>query len=89
MTPSRGTKTLNALGFLNITDTLELALMIWFSFHLLTRFFPLVVLAQVTRYDDLVFSRHLTRFFPLFVFHLVTRFIVLVFYNALAMQLCD
>jgi hypothetical protein len=49
----------------------------------------LVVLAQVTRYDDLVFSRHLTRFFPLFVFHLVTRFIVLVFYNALAMQLCD
>jgi len=56
-----GTKTLNALGFLNITDTLvqigllwangtlELALMIWFSFHLLTRFFPLCVFRVVTR----------------------------------------
>lgn len=32
-----------------------LALMIWFSFHLLTRYFSLVVLAQVTRSDILVF----------------------------------
>ena len=61
MTPSRGTKTLNALGFLNITDTLAQIGLLWASGTLVTPVFYYFL----TRSDDLVFFPSFDPFFSL------------------------